>query len=119
MMAGLVALFWFASPRSAQAMTTIKGEAVCPACVLHESHEHSPAIRVTDGGATRIYYLDRNSAVGGLQDYFCSGPTPAVAKGKARTEQGRLLFDASTVTIPEANKPKAQPTNDVKIIFPI
>jgi RNA polymerase sigma-70 factor (ECF subfamily) len=66
-----------------------------------------------------IYYLDRNAAVSGLQDYFCSGPTPAVAKGKTRTEQGRRLFNATTVTIPDANKPKAQPTNDVKIIFPI
>jgi hypothetical protein len=118
-MAGLVALFWFAAPRSARAMTTIKGEAVCPACVLHESHEHSPAIRVTEGNVIRIYYLDRNAAVGGLQDYFCGGPTPVVAKGKARTEKGRRLFDAATVIIPDANKPKAQPTNDVNIIFPI
>lgn len=116
---GLSMLYWLASPRSAQAMTTIHGEAVCTSCVLHESAEHRPAIRVVDGKASQMYYLDRNSAVNGLQDYFCAGPKPVVARGKTKTAKGRLLFDAATVTIPDAGKSKTPPTNDVRTIFPI
>ena len=116
---GLVALLWFASQRSAQAVNTIKGEAVCTACVLHESHEHRPAIRVVDGDTPRVYYLDHNSAAKDLQGYFCSGPKPVVARGKAKTVKGRLLFNAATVIIPEANQSQEQPTNDARIIFPI
>jgi hypothetical protein len=119
LLVGAVTILWFAAPRSAHAMATIEGEAVCTACVLHESHQHMPAIRVAHGGATRIYYLDRNRVVVGLQDYFCNGPTPAVAKGKTRMDHRRRLFNATTVTLPEADKSGTQPTNDDKTIFPI
>ena len=119
MLVGLVALFWLASPRSTQAMVTISGDAVCTACVLHESHEHLPVIRVTQGGAAQNYYLVRNPAVTGLQDYFCGGPTPATAKGTCKTSHGRRLFNAAVVTLPDSAKPKGQSTNDVRSIFPI
>src|SRR5688572_14213478 len=102
------AVLWFAGARSAQAVTVLKGEAVCTACVLHETQEHAPALRVIAGPSTNIYYLDRSPAVAALQGYFCSGPTAATAEGKARTEEGRRLFQATTVTIPEANRPKEQ-----------
>lgn len=98
---GLVGLLWMAVPRSAQAVTTIQGEAVCTACVLHESQEHQPAIRVTDAGHARIYYLERNGTVSGHQDRFCGGPTPATATGKAKTERGRLRFNASSLALPD------------------
>src|SRR4029434_4976968 len=98
------AVLWFAGARSAQAVTVLKGEAVCTACVLHESQEHAPALRVIAGPSTNIYYLDRSTAVAALQVYFCGGPTAATAEGKARTEKGKRLFQAATVTIPEANR---------------
>ena len=100
------AALWLAGARSAQAVTVLKGEAVCTACVLHETKDHAPALRVVAGPSTNIYYLDRSPAVTTLQGYFCSGPTAATAEGKARTEEGRRLFQATTITIPEANWPK-------------
>ena len=100
------AVLWFARARSTQAVTVLKGDAVCTACVLHETQDHAPALRVVVGPSTNIYYLDRSPAVTTLQGYFCSGPTAATAKGKARTEEGRRLFQATTITIPEANWPK-------------
>ena len=115
---GLVA-FWFAVPWSAHAVITLKGEAVCTACVLHESDEHAPAIRVMTGTAKNIYYLDRSQELTVLQDYFCSGPNAATAEGAKRREKGRLLFQATTVTIPAANQPREAPTNSVRKIFPI
>lgn len=112
------AVLWFAAARSVQAVTVLKGEAVCTACVLHESHEHAPALRVIAGLRTNVYYLDRSPAVAALQDYFCVGPTAATAEGKPRTKDDRLLFQATKITIPEANRPKKQSTNAVKTIFP-
>ena len=116
---GLAAVLCFAVPRSAHAVTTLSGEAVCTACVLHESHEHAPALRVIAGATTNVYYIVRNPAVTALQDYFCSGPVAAIAKGRARTEKGRRLFQATTVTIPERNQPRENSTNSARIIFPI
>jgi hypothetical protein len=112
------AVLWFAGARSVQAVSLLKGEAVCTACVLHESHEHAPALRVIAGPRTNVYYLDRSPAVAALQDYFCTGPTAATAEGRARTKGGRLLFQATKITIPEANRPKEQSTNAVGTIFP-
>jgi hypothetical protein len=114
-----VVFFWMAFQRSAQAITTIQGEAVCTACVLHESQEHRPAIRVGLAGNARIYYLERNDTVSRLQDRFCGGPTPAVAKGKLKTESGRLRFEATAITLPP-EPPRREPAKEKeRIIFPI
>ena len=98
--------------------TIIRGEAVCTACVLHESHEHMPAMRVMTNNISQIYYLDRNQAVEGLQGRFCSGPTPATAKGTPRTEGKRELFHATKVEFPNAPSPGSSNKND-RILFPI
>jgi hypothetical protein len=111
-------ILWLAGTRSAQAVTVLKGEAVCTACVLHETQEHAPALRVIAGPSTNIYYLDRSPAIAVLQGYFCGGPTAATAEGKARTEEGRRLFQAATVTIPDANQPEKKSTNAVRTILP-
>ena len=115
----LVAVVWFAVERPAQAMTTIRGEAVCTACTLHESHSHLPAIRVTDSSSVKIYYLDRAAVSPSQQDYFCAGPEPVTATGKVETEHGRLLLESATVTIPKTTKPDAGSTNDNRILFPL
>lgn len=119
MVLALAAAFWFAAPWSAHALITLKGEAVCTACVLHESREHAPAMRVMTATATNIYYLDRSPQLTALQDFFCSGPNTATAEGVKKTQKGRLLFKATTVTIPAANQPRQTPTNSVRTIFPI
>jgi hypothetical protein len=111
---GLVLLLWFGGSKPAQAVTTIEGEAVCTACVLHQGHEHMLAIRLTGTNAPAVYYLDLTPAVAGLQTRFCNGPTPVVANGRPRTERGRLLFEASRLVMP-ATPPQKQE----RIIFPI
>jgi hypothetical protein len=105
------AILWFAGAKSAQAITVLKGEAVCTACVLHETQDHAPALRVVAGLSTNIYYVDSSPALAALQSYFCSGPTTATAEGKARVEKGRRLFQAATVTFPEANRPNEKSIN--------
>jgi hypothetical protein len=114
--AGLAVVFWLAVPRSAQAMIAIEGEAVCPACVLHEGHQHTPAIRVHTGGKTLIYYLDRTPPLTPGQGYFCTGPHPITVEGKPRTEHGRMLLNVSRTVLPPA-PPKT--SDDQRILFPL
>ena len=114
----MVGLFWLAASRPAQAMT-LRGEAVCPACVLHEGLEHLPAIRVGHGDAARLYYLKLNAAVAGLQERFCGGPTPVEATGRERPSKGRREFEADTIKLPAAERPSSKPESDERILFPI
>ncbi len=86
----IIGVVWLASPRSAQAMTTIKGEVVCTACVLHEGHEHWPALRVVTADGTSIYYLEHNPVAAGIQAH--GTPKPLVASGYVRTEGEHHLF---------------------------
>ena len=110
-------VFWVAGPHSTAAVVTIRGEAVCPLCVLHQGHEHLPAIRVGHGDAARIYYLERNAAVAGLQNRFCAGPTPVVARGTATTDGASgERFTAETVLLPPE---KSKPRDDERVIFPL
>ena len=114
--AGFMVVFWLVVPRPAQAMITIQGEAVCPACVLHEGHQHTPAIRVRTGGTTVIYYLDPAPTLTPGQGYFCTGPNPITVEGKPRTVNGRVLLNVSrTVLPPPPPKSKA----DQRILFPL
>jgi len=114
--AALAMVFWLAVPRPAQAMIDVEGEAVCPACTLHEGHQHTPAIRVHTGGKTLIYYLDRTPPLTPGQGYFCTGPHPITVEGKPRTEHGRLLLNVSRTMQPTA-PPK--PHADQRILFPL
>jgi hypothetical protein len=116
-LAGLAVVFWLAVPHPAQAMVTIQGEAVCPACVLHEGHAHVPAIRVHTDGTPRIYYLERSPALTGLQGRFCSGPTPATVEGQSHTVGGREMFTVSHIELPPP--PPKKPTADQRILFPL
>jgi hypothetical protein len=114
--AGLAVVIWLAVPRSAQAMIAIEGEAVCPACVLHEGHQHTPAIRVHTGGKTLIYYLDQTPPLTPRQGYFCTGPHPITVEGKPRTEHGRMLLNVSRTVLPP---PPPKTSGDQRILFPL
>ena len=115
----VVAVFgWFALPHTVLATTTtIHGDAVCTACFLHETHDHAPAIRVHEGGTTRIYYVqsDRRAIVR-LGDY-CAAPVPLVATGRTEMKDGRRLFNARAVA---AEIPPAVPApkESERILFP-
>lgn len=114
--AGLMVVLWLATPRSAQAVVTIQGEAICPACVLHEGDQHTPAIRVQKGGTTLIYYLEGSPALAVGQEYFCTGPNPITVEGKPRSEGGRILLTVSRAVLPP---PPPKPSDDQRILFPL
>lgn len=109
----VAAVFWIASPGTAQATTTtVHGEAVCTACMLHETHDHLPAIRVRDGQETRIYYVQSpRDAFYRIGDY-CRAPVPLIATGRAEMKDGRLLFDAESLQSTTVHDPRN------RIMFP-
>lgn len=114
----MAGILWLAAPRPALA-TTLRGEAVCPACVLHQGEKHLPAIRVGRGETARVYYLKLNAAVAGLQDRFCSGPTPIEATGHEKRAIGRLEFEADKVKLRAAQSIQPNPKPEERLLFPI
>lgn len=118
--AAFVVVFSLTVPHSTAAAVALRGEAVCPACVLHVGHEHLPVIRVGRGESAQLYYLTPNQAVAGLQQYFCGGPTPAEATGRENAAvNGRRMFQADSVKIPAASKTSPTPSADKRILFPL
>jgi len=99
-----IALWQFAAYPSTETMIALQGEAVCPACVLHEGHEHVPAVRVRKNGATRVYYLDPSPALASQQSYFCGGPTPVKIEGKTHRVGGRDRLAVSQIELPSTTK---------------
>jgi len=99
-----IVLWQFAAHPSTEIMIALQGEAVCPACVLHEGHEHVPALRVRKDGATRVYYLDPSPALASQQGYFCGGPTPVKIEGKIHRVGDRDRLAVSQIELPSTTK---------------
>ncbi|HLP08538.1 MAG TPA: hypothetical protein VK178_10250 [Opitutaceae bacterium] len=84
----------------AEAMVTIQGEAVCPACVLHIGHEHVAAIRTQEGGSARVYFLAPTPELASMQPYFCSGPNPITIEGRLVVEADRTTVSVNRIVAP-------------------
>lgn len=97
----LVACFWLVLPSNARATTTLKGEVICTACMLHETHEHLPAIRVQGEGAPRIYYVDSDPHRVAMPEHFCQAPVPLTVTGRSKMRNGRLMFDVESAEAPK------------------
>ncbi|MFT3866942.1 MAG: hypothetical protein QM715_00460 [Nibricoccus sp.] len=105
---------WIATSQTASARVTITGEAVCPACVLHESHQHSAAVRLRIGDKVLVYYLDRSPELDQQQGTFCSGPNPINVAGTVRKTNGHLQLKAEQVEFPLKKTPEGS-----RILFPL
>ena len=112
----LVTLLWLLAPHRAEATTIVQGEAVCTACVLHEGHAHTPAVRVRMNGGTRIYYLKPSPMLTGLQSYFCSGPAPITVEGRPQTDGNRVVIEVRHIEMPP---PPPKPSDDQRVLFPL
>jgi hypothetical protein len=111
-----LAVLWLMAPRTAEAKT-IHGEAICTKCMLHETHEHLPAIRVREGDTTRVYRLQCQPPAAGRIGNYCAAPIPVVVTGTAASRDGLLVLDASSVAVePPASPPSAKPGE--RTLFP-
>lgn len=109
--AALVAALWIVTPHQARAAATLHGQAVCTACMLHETHEHLPAILVREGGGTSVYYVQSDrTAILRVGDY-CLAPVPIVASGQTAQRDGRR-----TIAVEHAARDQPQPDDQPALI---
>ncbi len=89
-----------AASTSAGPMVTIEGEAICTRCILHETHDCRPAVRVVAGGTEQVYYLSENPAVKQCHAPFCSkDPVRVRATGTASVDHGHLRLEATAIAL--------------------
>lgn len=79
------------------AVVALAGESVCSSCVLHEDHQHAPAIRLTQDGVTRVVYVELCPLAKKFQSRFCGGPKPIWATGVLRTNANRVVLAVRTL----------------------
>lgn len=85
------------APGEAKTVVALVGESVCSSCVLHEDHQHLPAIRLTQGGVTRVVYVELCPLTKKFQSRFCGGPRPIWATGVLQTNANREVLAVRTL----------------------
>jgi hypothetical protein len=113
----VVVVLWFATPHPLQATTVLRGEAVCTACLLHQGHEHTPAIRVHAPGGEELFYVVSDPMTVFRMGNFCRAPVPLVARGATGVREGRHVITISAVEA-DRTAPPAPPAPDQRVLFP-
>jgi hypothetical protein len=72
---------------------TIKGEAVCTKCELHQSDKCGTAIRV----GTTIYYAKDNKVAKDYHKNICQGPAKVVATGTVVEKDGKKTITLTKI----------------------
>lgn len=96
----VMACFWLAVPSNVRATTTLKGEVICTACMLHETHEHLPAIRVQADGAAQVYYVTSDPQAILRPGHYCAAPVPLTVTGRSGIKNGRRVLDVESAEAP-------------------
>ncbi len=114
----VLTVLWIALPRQAEA-TTFEGEAICASCMLHQTHEHLPVIRIQDGATERHFYLESDHPLYREIGDYCAAPIPIHATGPLRRENGRVILAVRALErlVPATNAP-ANAAGDAPVLFP-
>jgi spore maturation protein CgeB len=67
---------------------TIKGEALCAKCELHETDKCQTAIRVKEDGKDVVYYADNNDVAKKFHKSICQAPAKVTATGTVEEKDG-------------------------------
>jgi hypothetical protein len=73
---------------------TIKGQALCTKCELHETSKCSTAIRTPDG---TLYYADNNDVAKAFHKNICQGPEKVRATGVVKDKDGKKTIILSKI----------------------
>ncbi len=76
---------------------TIKGEAVCTKCELHETDKCATAIRVKEDGKDVLYYCKDNKVAKEFHKNICHGPAKVTAVGKVSEKDGKKWIKLSKI----------------------
>jgi hypothetical protein len=78
---------------------TIKGEALCAKCELHETDHCQTAIRVKVDGKDVIYYAVDNDVAKKFHKNICQAPAKVTAVGTVEEKDGKKLITLSKIDL--------------------
>lgn len=96
------ALAWVLNSTPAMASdkeVTIKGEAKCAMCMLHEGDACKTVIQTTKAGKTTTYYLVDNQVSKGFTEDVCHGAKKVVAKGTIAEVDGKQKLTLTKIEV--------------------
>ena len=73
---------------------TIKGEAVCTKCELHQTDKCSTAIRMPDG---TVYTAANNKVAKDFHSTICKAPAKVVATGDVKDKDGKKTITLTKI----------------------
>ena len=100
----VAALVWALSATTALAKdkeVTIKGEAKCAACMLHEGGDCRTVIQTTAHGKTTTYYLVNNDISKAFHEDVCHAAKKVVAKGTVTEVDGKQKLTLTKIELAE------------------
>ncbi len=86
-------------------LVSLHGEVVCAHCILHQTEECQPAVRVREQGHEQTFFLSDNAISRDFNRKQGCGRTPApaplrvLAEGLVHTENGRSLLAATRLEV--------------------
>ena len=83
---------------SAEEMT-IKGEALCAKCELHETDKCQTAIRTKEDGKDVVYYAVNNAVAKDFHKTICKAPAKVVATGKVKDKDGKKMITLTKIDV--------------------
>lgn len=78
---------------------TLKGEAVCAKCELHETSKCQTAIRVKEDGKDVIYYTVNNDVAKAFHKNICQAPAKVTATGTVSEKDGKKMITLTKIDL--------------------
>ena len=78
---------------------TLKGEALCAKCELHETDHCQTAIRVKEDGKDVIYYAVNNDVAKEFHKNICQAPAKVTAVGTVEEKDGKKMIKLTKITL--------------------
>lgn len=78
---------------------TIKGEAVCAKCELHETDKCQTAIRTKEDGKDVIYYAVNNDVAKKFHGKICQAPAKVTAVGTVEEKDGKKTIKLTKIDL--------------------
>ena len=75
---------------------TIKGDAMCTKCAMHETDKCGCAIKTADG---IVYYADKNTVAKDFHENICKANAKVVATGTVSDKDGKKVITLSKIEV--------------------
>jgi len=75
---------------------TIKGEAMCTKCSMHETDKCGCAIKTADGA---VYYAKSNDICKDFHENICHAPAKVTATGTVSEKDGKKMIKLSKIEL--------------------